>query len=385
MRFTTLLDLHARAFAELGGVPATVRPDKARTAVMRAAFRVDTLCDLDRSYRELAMFYGFKVEPTPPGPARKARAGVRPARPTSSPPSWRSPRCTTAAQPVSRRGNLFAMKHMAIAAQRMRCRLPGRASATAVALLVAACAPVSYDWDEECLRRAEEREQTLGATRSSVVSGLPLRAYVAARTAFLVECEEPTTESWSRSSAAAITTDGYFLTASHCLRPNWLIIRRGADKDFAPLRVVWRSDDDAEEAVDLAIVHAAVHVDSAFEWTADAAGVRGDPVVGGGVAYLGSDEGPSFWGGKILGRVEIAVRSGNGERPWIVIAHDGPIAMGDSGGPLTDMRGRLLAISISHLPPGKSWCGFAAPCAFAVRPDVTFIASRIEEDRRRRP
>lgn len=76
----TWLNLHVRAFAELGGVPATVRPDNARSAVMRAAFAIDDACDLNRSYRELAQFYGFKVDPTPPGqPWKKgvAEAAVR--------------------------------------------------------------------------------------------------------------------------------------------------------------------------------------------------------------------------------------------------------------------------------------------------------------------
>jgi transposase len=76
----TWIDLHVRAFAELGGVPTTVRPDNARNAVMRAAFAVDDACDLNRSYRELAQFYRFKVEPTPPGqPWKKgaAEAAVR--------------------------------------------------------------------------------------------------------------------------------------------------------------------------------------------------------------------------------------------------------------------------------------------------------------------
>lgn len=69
-KITTWLGLHVQAFTELGGVVETVVPDNLKSAVIRAAFTVDG-AELNRSYRELARHYGFKVDPTPPRAPRK--------------------------------------------------------------------------------------------------------------------------------------------------------------------------------------------------------------------------------------------------------------------------------------------------------------------------
>jgi transposase len=76
----TWLQLHVEAFAEVGGVVETVVPDNLKAAVVRAAFAVDDQSELNRSYRELARHYGFKVDPTPPYDAPKkgkVEAGVK--------------------------------------------------------------------------------------------------------------------------------------------------------------------------------------------------------------------------------------------------------------------------------------------------------------------
>jgi transposase len=77
----TWLRLHVEAFAELGGVPHTLVPDNLRAAVVRAAFGVDVDgTALNRSYRELARHYGFKVDPTPiysPEKKGKVESGVK--------------------------------------------------------------------------------------------------------------------------------------------------------------------------------------------------------------------------------------------------------------------------------------------------------------------
>ena len=79
-RIETWLALHVEGFAELGGVPATVVPDNLKAAVIRAAFCIDDQSELNRSYRELARHYNFKVDPTPPydpGKKGKVEAGVK--------------------------------------------------------------------------------------------------------------------------------------------------------------------------------------------------------------------------------------------------------------------------------------------------------------------
>jgi len=79
-RTVTWLALHQRAFARLGGVPRVIVPDNLKAAVIRAAFGVSGLPELNRSYRELARHYGFRVDPTPPrSPEKKGKveSGVK--------------------------------------------------------------------------------------------------------------------------------------------------------------------------------------------------------------------------------------------------------------------------------------------------------------------
>lgn len=76
----TWVRLHVEAFAELGGVPEVVVPDNLKAAVVRAAFGVGGVTALNRSYRELARHYGFKVDPAPvrqPKKKGKVESGVR--------------------------------------------------------------------------------------------------------------------------------------------------------------------------------------------------------------------------------------------------------------------------------------------------------------------
>ncbi len=64
-RVETWLRLHIEAFEELGGVPEVLVPDNLKAAVVSAAFGVGGATALNRSYRELARHYGFKVDPAP--------------------------------------------------------------------------------------------------------------------------------------------------------------------------------------------------------------------------------------------------------------------------------------------------------------------------------
>jgi len=79
-RAETWQQLHVEAFEGFGGVPEVVVPDNLKAAVIRAAFGIDDDAGLQRSYRELARHYGFKVDPTPPrDPEKKGKveAGVK--------------------------------------------------------------------------------------------------------------------------------------------------------------------------------------------------------------------------------------------------------------------------------------------------------------------
>lgn len=79
-RVETWLKLHVAAFEAWGGAPRVVRPDNLKAAVVRCAFGLHEDPALNRSYRELARHYGFKVDPTPPrAPKKKGKveSGVK--------------------------------------------------------------------------------------------------------------------------------------------------------------------------------------------------------------------------------------------------------------------------------------------------------------------
>lgn len=71
---TTWLRLHVEAFAHFGGTVKVVVPDNLKAAVIRHAFGIGAGTELNRSYRELARHYGFKIDPTPPySPKKKGK------------------------------------------------------------------------------------------------------------------------------------------------------------------------------------------------------------------------------------------------------------------------------------------------------------------------
>ncbi len=73
-RTETWLELHAAAFKFFHGVPAVVVPDNLKSAVIKSAFGVSDQVELNRSYRECARHFGFKVDPTPPySPQKKGK------------------------------------------------------------------------------------------------------------------------------------------------------------------------------------------------------------------------------------------------------------------------------------------------------------------------
>lgn len=73
-KMETWVRLHVDAFDALGAVPRTLVPDNLKAAVVRVAFGVGEPATLNRSYRELARYYGCRIDPTPPrSPEKKGR------------------------------------------------------------------------------------------------------------------------------------------------------------------------------------------------------------------------------------------------------------------------------------------------------------------------
>jgi len=63
--------LHAAAFSWFGGVPEVIVPDNLKAAVIKAAFTSSDEGELNRSYVELARYYGFQIDPAPPRAPKK--------------------------------------------------------------------------------------------------------------------------------------------------------------------------------------------------------------------------------------------------------------------------------------------------------------------------
>ena len=63
-RVETWLLCHAHAFTFFDGVPERLVPDNLKAAVVRASFGGDPV--IQRSYRECAEHYGFRIDPNPP-------------------------------------------------------------------------------------------------------------------------------------------------------------------------------------------------------------------------------------------------------------------------------------------------------------------------------
>lgn len=77
----TWLRVHVECLRDLGGVVETIVPDNLKAAVIRAAFGVSgEPTELNRSYRELARHYNFKIDPAPvrqPKKKGKVESGVK--------------------------------------------------------------------------------------------------------------------------------------------------------------------------------------------------------------------------------------------------------------------------------------------------------------------
>ena len=73
-KLTTWVRLHVEAFHFFGGVPQVLVPDNLKAAVTRAAFGLGDNPSLNRTYRELARHFRFRVDPTPPyAPTKKGK------------------------------------------------------------------------------------------------------------------------------------------------------------------------------------------------------------------------------------------------------------------------------------------------------------------------
>lgn len=193
------------------------------------------------------------------------------------------------------------------------------------------------------------------------------------------------------SSAAAISADGYFLTAAHCVsrdRPVKVLAWTKSKKLVArPARVVWVGD---KEKADVALLKADLKPLYWLPLADDATLSPDEPVLLAGYGNVFSDQrssdGRRVAGGVIL-QAEAAQSDDSGAK-WRAFHHTGPLLRGDSGGPVIDARGKLLGVNSSvyklyYETWGISWGWLGWSGTTAISPDAAWIQRLIERDRRR--
>lgn len=170
----------------------------------------------------------------------------------------------------------------------------------------------------------------------------------------------------SAGAAAAISSDGYWLTAAHCTEPGPLMIVR-VDRDGElrswPARIVWQAPHEGVESTmklpadrDLALLHTPV------EEPIPAFVLSPTPPQRGRILCIGSGVGTNAWSaGRITGI------SGRINDDVTLVHHDAPVSFGDSGGPAMLDDGLLVGVNVE-----RAW-GFLSPdesTAVWIKPEV---------------
>jgi S1-C subfamily serine protease len=280
----------------------------------------------------------------------------------------------------------------------------------AMALLFSGCRNMAQTADEEVTRVGAilnaRRPASLRDWRHKSIDGENVRGYVLSRTALLVPPNMTMTVRMQDSpdhvrrydalftgrgtvffagSAVPLTSDGYFLTASHCLDdavPGIVAINGDGELRSATSRVVWRGHE-REGDPDLALLHAPLAPVATLRLAGLPGPEKGSAVLTAGFGSHGfPDMRAGVSGGQVLHLGPIRVRP-NGAR-WREIAHSAPTAQGDSGGPVIDAKGRLQAITTEL----RGWRVFMKKSddlwfyrGIAMCPDAEWIQSLIDMDR----
>lgn len=183
-------------------------------------------------------------------------------------------------------------------------------------------------------------------------------------------------DTFSVGSATAIDARGYFITAAHVLsnQPVIIIWIEGSKLKSATPRVVWRGDT-ARKEPDLAILKIPSPLEATFSWSQSVA--LDESVLGVGPNY---DQRGNYAFAHIGGRVLEVIPHPESTPSRITVIHSAPGHAGDSGGPITDTSGGLLAVSIGDA--SKTFLSFwrYEKRGRAFRPDLVWLQSLIDGD-----
>lgn len=276
--------------------------------------------------------------------------------------------------------------------------------------------------DQEGLRREfavkhlePRREKSIGSWESVHFGDEVASDYAKSRTALLLlgkaslEIHEPDStrenggekappdfsfKADSGGTATAITSDGYWLTATHVINQapdsvQMLKLDENKIPHLHPVRVVWKNESTISKDPDLALLYCPV---TSNHFTLPRPGQYSPNAevlaVGYGAANI-SEIDSGMAGGKLLKRGPW--KGTKGETRWIVYLTDAPLLPGDSGGALLTQEGHLLGINTSihsslearfpQILYSQDWDAFTDYRARVTCPDPAWIRRLIKEDR----
>ena len=285
-----------------------------------------------------------------------------------------------------------------------RLRVCRVAAATALVVAVVACqsGPVSKGtveslmlakssnlehWDDASVRRLSVATALLIADHAVIVRKRAGGMYLKKRTA--------------ACSAVPVSSDGYYVTANHCLSstlPLAVVVRVDPGGSWKVLkkhpRTVWRAGPDTD--VDLALFQLDFKPPVVLP-LADVGTLRvRQRIASAGWSVLVARNGSErlrkasadlgwVWDGRILS-VARARNSPTGST-FRIVRHDTALAPGDSGGPMIDAAGRLIGINVGgsfNIPVNGNPVRMRAASyagAKAVALDAEWLRATIERDR----
>ncbi|HWB06399.1 MAG TPA: serine protease [Verrucomicrobiales bacterium] len=243
-------------------------------------------------------------------------------------------------------------------------------------------------WSHKTIGGEPVMGYTLARTALLLPSGMKMTLHETGRTGDVVRYDARFTgrsRTVFAGSAVAVAADGYFLTAAHCLdegSPTLVTITRDGELRAVPSRIVWCGSE-ARGEPDLGLVHAPLTPGGTVSLTGLPARENGTLIFTGGFGSHGlPDVRAGGSGGRVvhIGRIQ---ELPSGAR-WRELRHNAPLAPGDSGGPVIDERGRLLAIN-TEVRGTWNFLAQSPTLSFyrgvAVCPDSAWIQSLIDKDR----
>ena len=153
---------------------------------------------------------------------------------------------------------------------------------------------------------------------------------------------------------------------------NYLVYFDGERARIAAPRVVAR----AGKGLDVAVIHVETTLPHVFAWSATRRTGPREMAVSVGRKEMAriTDQVRYYGHAYFAGRITAVRRSAEGA---LAIHHDLPLRRGDSGGPLATTDGMLIGINT------KGTLSMGKQTAVGVRPDLSWVARVIQEDRSR--